>query len=333
MSHETNSNGGVKQPIKKCTCCGQVKPISEYYTGSARCKECKRKQVTAYDQAHMEEKRLKQQRYDQAHREEKRQKQQKYDQEHREQILMRMRGYYLEQSEEKRQKRLKNRYRTFVEIDPILKDLTPYIHNELKIILGRKSSRKWRQSHLEQARASSRMAVKRWRENHIDRAKEISRNAVKKYVENHPSYRQDYYKNNTGKFKEYRDKYWKTPKGKAIMHQTSSRRRLRYLEAPCSDIIEHVAEMKGNPQTCYWCGKELAVGECWVDHVVPIAKGGAHIMENVVASCPSCNLRKQDMMPLDYVQWRLKRGLLVNQARLTGNLPAMANGTFASVKT
>lgn len=33
--------------------------------------------------------------------------------------------------------------------------------------------------------------------------------------------------------------------------------------------------------------------QCWhMDHVVPIARAGGHTRANVVASCPTCNLRK-----------------------------------------
>jgi len=41
-------------------------------------------------------------------------------------------------------------------------------------------------------------------------------------------------------------------------------------------------------QPCAYCG---AVAE-HIDHVVPIARGGAHKIGNLVAACSSCNLRK-----------------------------------------
>jgi 5-methylcytosine-specific restriction endonuclease McrA len=43
---------------------------------------------------------------------------------------------------------------------------------------------------------------------------------------------------------------------------------------------------------CAYCG--LGVDpQCWhLDHVIPIARGGGHTKSNVVASCPTCNMKK-----------------------------------------
>ena len=44
--------------------------------------------------------------------------------------------------------------------------------------------------------------------------------------------------------------------------------------------------------SCQYCG---ARGELTFDHVVPRSRGGRTTWENVVAACPSCNLRKANM--------------------------------------
>lgn len=42
---------------------------------------------------------------------------------------------------------------------------------------------------------------------------------------------------------------------------------------------------------CHWCG--IALGDDYhVDHVIPLVKGGSNGPENIVCSCPPCNLRK-----------------------------------------
>jgi len=43
---------------------------------------------------------------------------------------------------------------------------------------------------------------------------------------------------------------------------------------------------------CQYCGDAADS----IDHVVPRAKGGAHIWENVVAACRPCNVRKRDRL-------------------------------------
>ncbi|WP_413788563.1 HNH endonuclease [Paludibacillus litoralis] len=46
--------------------------------------------------------------------------------------------------------------------------------------------------------------------------------------------------------------------------------------------------------TCQYCG---ASGDMTFDHVTPRSKGGRTTWENVVASCPACNLAKADRSP------------------------------------
>lgn len=46
---------------------------------------------------------------------------------------------------------------------------------------------------------------------------------------------------------------------------------------------------------CWMCGAEGTV----VDHVKPLAKGGAHILANLRPACQGCNSRKQARWPLD----------------------------------
>lgn len=41
---------------------------------------------------------------------------------------------------------------------------------------------------------------------------------------------------------------------------------------------------------CWWCGART--GKLEIDHLVPISLGGDHSLENIVASCKTCNSRK-----------------------------------------
>lgn len=49
---------------------------------------------------------------------------------------------------------------------------------------------------------------------------------------------------------------------------------------------------------CSYCGE--AEAEHW-DHVVPLALGGTHGMENLVPACADCNLTKSAQHPLDFL--------------------------------
>ena len=46
--------------------------------------------------------------------------------------------------------------------------------------------------------------------------------------------------------------------------------------------------------TCQYCGKRTS--NLTLDHIIPRHMGGAHTWENLVAACPSCNLRKGGRM-------------------------------------
>ncbi len=55
--------------------------------------------------------------------------------------------------------------------------------------------------------------------------------------------------------------------------------------------------------TCQYCGSK---GEMTFDHVVPRARGGKTVWENVVAACGPCNLRKGSKL-LQHTSLRLMR--------------------------
>jgi 5-methylcytosine-specific restriction endonuclease McrA len=48
---------------------------------------------------------------------------------------------------------------------------------------------------------------------------------------------------------------------------------------------------------CWMCGGRAET----IDHVKPIAKGGAHMLANLRPACLACNSRKQDRWPLRVV--------------------------------
>lgn len=53
---------------------------------------------------------------------------------------------------------------------------------------------------------------------------------------------------------------------------------------------------------CYLCGEPLAGRVVHVDHVVPLAAGGAHELDNLRPVHMPCNLRKGDL-PLSALRW------------------------------
>ena len=48
---------------------------------------------------------------------------------------------------------------------------------------------------------------------------------------------------------------------------------------------------------CQYCGIKLPMGQLTIDHVHPQSRGGQNTWENVVACCPSCNVKKGNKTP------------------------------------
>jgi len=64
---------------------------------------------------------------------------------------------------------------------------------------------------------------------------------------------------------------------------------------------------------CYWCGMDADT----VDHIIPVAKGGLDIDDNLVAACRKCNFSKQDKLPDEFVMEKMRRGSLFPQTDST----------------
>jgi hypothetical protein len=56
---------------------------------------------------------------------------------------------------------------------------------------------------------------------------------------------------------------------------------------------------------CYWCGKRR---RAQLEHLTPLSRGGTHDIENLQASCRSCNAKKHDKTPEEFMEWMESRG-------------------------
>lgn len=55
---------------------------------------------------------------------------------------------------------------------------------------------------------------------------------------------------------------------------------------------------------CYLCALPLALADVQIEHVIPIARGGLHVDENLAAACKDCNTRKSDRIVAFHVASR-----------------------------
>jgi len=65
-------------------------------------------------------------------------------------------------------------------------------------------------------------------------------------------------------------------------------------------IVEEARKNAGD--RCYYCGKKCKLT---LDHFDPLSKGGAHCVSNFVFACFSCNSRKRDLDPFEFMESNL----------------------------
>jgi len=90
------------------------------------------------------------------------------------------------------------------------------------------------------------------------------------------------------------------------VHQQGRRYRLDARSWEAEDFARANLLLKG---VCAYCGEH---GRLTLDHVVPLARGGAHRIENLVAACKPCNSRKGARNELEF------RALLALEAFIDG---------------
>jgi 5-methylcytosine-specific restriction endonuclease McrA len=88
--------------------------------------------------------------------------------------------------------------------------------------------------------------------------------------------------------KAYRDRageHWR------VLHRSHQRRRKAAMKTtiPASELQKILAI-----EICTYCQQYVEYNKRTLDHVIPICKGGAHSIDNLVMSCGSCNFKKRD---------------------------------------
>ena len=99
--------------------------------------------------------------------------------------------------------------------------------------------------------------------------------------------------------KEYDKQYFASEAGKLVITKSVHKRRAQKLSSDDGTVTSQaLEELKiTQNQLCAYCGTLLdftAKGKVHLDHVIPLSKGGAHSITNVVWSCAHCNLLKSD---------------------------------------
>lgn len=138
----------------------------------------------------------------------------------------------------------------------------------------RESQRQWRLKNPDKVKAKK----KREYERHRDKIIQASRDWREKF----PEKMKAALRNWNATHKEQRN---------ALNRRTKAKRR----QAPGTHTAEDVAlQFRSQKGLCWWCGCKLDPDNYHVDHRIPLARGGTNWPNNICASCPKCNMSKND---------------------------------------
>lgn len=202
-----------------------------------------------------------------------------------------------------------------------------YENNKDKIIESRKKTYLKNKDKINQKK-------KEWYYNNLDKAKEKRDKYYEENKEKLLIQKKEYYNNNKEKIKQ-----------KAIQHyhnniETSKERHKKYIEknkesylakkrlynktdtAKLSSLnsthkrkaiikngdvtTQQLKELYQNTKNCYWCDCKLEKGNIHLDHYVALSKGGTHSINNLVLSCPTCNMQKYNKDPIEFAKQKGK---------------------------
>lgn len=262
-----------------------------YHKGKGGCVECVKlryqerreiilKQKQEYYESHKEEKRIYNQQYAEENADRIRQQQAEYREANREEVNARSREWGKRNRDQKlaymkaRHERMK---------DVLNAQNRQYYHE------NRDRSNEYRRQHYklhrEEVLAKKRLDYQQNPEKYRERNKA-------KYKKHRLRYRQQY-------------KDWaKTSRGKAIRRDHEHRRLAQKQNTSATKIKpEQIkARILAFQNRCAYCAIELA--KVTIDHVIPLAKGGCHSIDNLVPACRSCNSSKSDR---DAHTWYLRQ--------------------------
>jgi 5-methylcytosine-specific restriction endonuclease McrA len=143
-------------------------------------------------------------------------------------------------------------------------------------------------------------------------------NKAQYYIDNKEArvaYNREYYAKNAIELNEKGRKYYEENHEKCLetarLYRLNNPEKVKACEKACdanrrgapgkitsADVQDALEASEGR---CPYCICELVFGKIHIDHVIPLARGGHNIRENIVACCEECNLRKHDKTPREFV--------------------------------
>jgi len=80
-----------------------------------------------------------------------------------------------------------------------------------------------------------------------------------------------------------------------------------------TDPQKRVEILKREDYKCFYCLHELQRDDFYLDHLVPRTQGGQNYRSNLVASCRTCNTKKNALEPEKFLLQNYRKGLLTQE--------------------
>lgn len=89
--------------------------------------------------------------------------------------------------------------------------------------------------------------------------------------------------------------YRATERGKEVHRASQARRNARQYGNGGDISVDDIERLKQLQKKCYLCGKRFTKTlPPTIEHIIPLAKGGAHDITNIMLACGPCNSSKGD---------------------------------------
>lgn len=144
----------------------------------------------------------------------------------------------------------------------------------------------------------NRAKARRYYEEHREHCCATVRDYAKRNPEKVRGHHRRGYERNREAFRDRACRWFAEHPEQRRAYTRNRRARIKGLEGSHTgaDVLAQYERQHGR---CFWCGVKVG-DEYHADHVVPVSLGGSNGPENIVVSCPHCNVSKHNKHPMEW---------------------------------